>query len=56
MLQFDTWTDFATRCGYSRLWGGVHFEDAILVGFPLGTEIGTRAHGFVRAHIDGDVP
>jgi hypothetical protein len=55
-LQFDTWTDFATRCGYSRLWGGVHFEDAILVGFPLGTEIGTIAHGFVQDHIDGNIP
>lgn len=54
-LHFDTWTDFTERCGYSRLWGGVHFEDAIVDGFPLGEEIGTIAYEFVRAHIDGDV-
>ncbi|MBC8074136.1 MAG: hypothetical protein IAG13_37800, partial [Deltaproteobacteria bacterium] len=54
-LVFDTWTDFTQRCGYSRLTGGVHFEDAILAGFPLGTDIGTGAYEFVQAHIDGDV-
>jgi hypothetical protein len=55
-LEYATFTDFMTDCGYSRLWGGVHFEDAILAGFDLGTEIGTIAHEFVQAHIDGDVP
>jgi hypothetical protein len=55
-LEYPTFTDFMTDCGYSRLWGGVHFEDAILAGFDLGTEIGTIAHEFVQAHIDGDVP
>jgi hypothetical protein len=54
-LVFDTWTDFEQRCGYSRLHGGVHFEDAILAGFPLGEEIANHAYEFVQAHIDGDV-
>jgi hypothetical protein len=55
-LEYETFTDFMTTCGYSRLWGGVHFEDAILAGFDLGTEVGTGAYEFVQAHIDGDVP
>lgn len=55
-LHFDTWTDFATRCGYSRLWAGVHFEESIVQGLPLGTEIGTGAYEFVQAHIAGEVP
>ncbi len=54
-LYFPTFTDFQTRCGYSRLWGGVHFEDAIVNGFDIGTQIGTLAYEFVQAHIDGDV-
>jgi hypothetical protein len=54
-LHFATFTEFATECGYSRLYGGVHFEDAILVSADLGTEIGTHAYEFVQAHIDGDV-
>ena len=52
-LFFPTWTDFETKCGYSRLDGGVHFEDAILAGFDLGPEIGTQAYDFVQAHIAG---
>lgn len=55
VLHFPTFTDFQTQCGYSRLYGGVHFEDAILSGFDLGTQVGTTAYDFVRAHIDGDV-
>lgn len=54
-LYFPTFTDFQTRCGYSRLWGGVHFEDAILSGFDLGAQIGTNAYEFVQAHIDGNI-
>lgn len=54
-LHFATFTDFQTQCGYSRLWGGVHFEDAILNGFDLGNQIGTTAYEFVQAHIDGNI-
>jgi hypothetical protein len=54
-LHFATWTDFEVDCGYSRMWGGVHFEDAVLAGFDLGNDIGANAYHFVKAHIDGDV-
>ena len=27
--RIDTWTDFAYQCGQSRMWAGVHFQDAI---------------------------
>ncbi len=52
-LQWETWTDFETDCGLSRLWGGVHFMDAITAGWDLGREIGGLAHDFVQAHIAG---
>ena len=28
-LGFETWTDFELTCGRSRLYGGVHFVDAV---------------------------
>ena len=28
-IEFKTLTDFALQCGQSRLWSGVHFQDAI---------------------------
>lgn len=52
-LHFDTWSQFEEECGYSRMWGGVHFEDAVLAGFDVGGEIGNLAYDFVKAHIDG---
>ncbi|HSM74306.1 MAG TPA: vanadium-dependent haloperoxidase [Desulfobacterales bacterium] len=54
-LFFDSWTDFAEDCGNSRLWGGVHFRDAIDNMRHLGREIGTQAYVFVKAHIDGSI-
>lgn len=52
-LHWATWTEFAEDCGLSRLWGGVHFLDAIEASRPIGDAIGTRAYDFVKAHIDG---
>ena len=54
-LHFETWTQFETDCGFSRLWAGVHFEDAILASFPVGHEVANEAYDFLQAHIDGDV-
>ena len=51
-----TWSDFATDCGTSRLWGGVHFPAAIAAARPIGTAIGELAYQFVKRHIDGNVP
>lgn len=54
-LHWDTWTDFERECGISRLWGGVHFRDAIDRAVPLGHRIGDTAYRFVRRHIEGTV-
>jgi len=51
-----TWTQFETKCGLSRLWGGVHFRDAIVEGRPLGRVIGEQAYLFLKRHIDGNAP
>lgn len=53
MGLWNTWTEFEIDCGLSRLWGGVHFLDAITAGRDLCKPIGDLAYEFVQAHIDG---
>lgn len=52
-IVFDTWTDFEQDCGQSRVWGGVHFPDAVPAGQAIGHEVGMLAYEFVMKHIDG---
>ena len=54
-LVFATWSDFAEECGLSRFWGGVHFLPSIDNMRVLGREIGTIAHDYVMAHIQGTI-
>lgn len=53
VVSWPTWTDFEEDCGLSRLWGGVHFRDAIEAGATIGKPIGDLAYEFVKSHIDG---
>jgi len=55
-INMDTWTEFELTCGSSRLWGGVHFVDAVEEGNRIGNEIGKIASDFVRRHIDPHAP
>ncbi len=52
-LWFDTWTDFAETCGTSRVWGGVHFPDAVVAGENVGSAVAERAVELVRDHLAG---
>lgn len=56
VLQFATWTQFATECGLARIWGGVHFPAAVAASRQLGPPIGSAAYEFVAAHLAGVVP
>lgn len=51
-----TWTEFATDCGLSRLWGGVHFPAAIAAARQFAPAVGDLAYQFVKLHIDGKAP
>jgi hypothetical protein len=55
-LTFNTWTEFETDCGQSRIWAGVHFPDSVPAGADIGHEIAGLAYQFVQDHIDGNVP
>jgi hypothetical protein len=54
-VYFPTWTDFATTCAHSRVWGGVHFRETVERSLPLGAQFGDMAHDFVQRHVRGDV-
>jgi hypothetical protein len=55
-LYFPTWSDFAEKCGQSRLWGGLHFQAAIDVARPVGKRVGALGYKALKAHIDGTAP
>ncbi|MCU0836467.1 MAG: vanadium-dependent haloperoxidase [Chromatiaceae bacterium] len=50
-LGWETWDEFSDECGISRLWGGVHFLDAITAGDDIGEQIGTKAFYWLKARI-----
>ncbi|WP_086933921.1 vanadium-dependent haloperoxidase [Agarilytica rhodophyticola] len=50
---FDTWTDWETDCGQSRIWAGVQFPAAIPAGQDIGREVAQYAFDFVLQHMLG---
>ena len=52
-VQFKTFTDFAFRCGQSRLWSGAHFQDAIDNIKQISTDVGTKAARLVMDQWNG---
>lgn len=53
VLHFDTWSDLATACGNSRVWGGVHFEPSVTAGAELGRAVGARVSTYLGEHLAG---
>ena len=51
-MNWETWSEFESACGFSRLWGGLHFTDAVEEGSRIGHEIGKLAAEFIRKHIN----
>ncbi len=56
LLVFDTWTDFASDCGQSRVWAGVHFQAAVDESAALCEVFGDMAHDYLRSLVDGTAP
>lgn len=54
-LFYATWSDFEFECGYSRVWGGVHFEDAVTEGQRVGGHFGDFAYEYVTDLLAGEV-
>ncbi len=50
---WDTWSDFEADCGMSRVWGGVHFVDAVTASEEMCAPIGGMAYDFLMEHVSG---
>ena len=55
ILSWDTWSDFESDCGESRIWSGVHFPASVPAGQNIGHKIAKIAYKFVNKHINGKV-
>lgn len=49
-LVFDTWSTFETDCGQSRIYGGVHFKDAVDNIKSVAKIMGKNAADFMKRH------
>ena len=55
-LNFATWTDFASDCGNSRHWGGVHFPAAVEASAAYCSVFGDLAYEYYLTLMDGTAP
>ena len=55
-LTFETWTDFASDCGQSRHWGGVHFTAAVEASAAYCSVFGDMAYDYYLSLMDGTAP
>ena len=55
-LHFETWTDFASNCGQSRVWGGVHFPAAVESSEAICSRFGDLAYDYYTTLMDGSAP
>ena len=55
-IKYDTWTDYVRECGDSRVWTGVHFQDAIEESIDICTAIGDKAYEYFQTLLDGTAP
>ncbi len=53
VLQWPTFQDAADEAGISRLYGGIHFQDADRFGRAMGTQIGDQAFAKAQAMWNG---
>lgn len=56
VITFPTWTDFASICGQSRFWAGVHFPASIPAGQNIADEVADHVWAFYQSLVDGTAP
>ena len=50
ITTYDTFSDFAYECGQSRLWAGVHYQDAVDNIKVIATKIGKDAAKYIEKY------
>jgi hypothetical protein len=56
LIVFDTWTDFVSDCGQSRVWAGVHFQAAVDESGEICPVFGDMAFEYMQSLLDGSAP
>ncbi len=52
-LHWDSFSDAAADAGISRIYGGIHFDNANLAGRSLGQQVGALAYAKAQAYWEG---
>lgn len=52
-LHWSNFTDWASDCGKSRVWGGENFPSAIEAANQYGSQIGDLAYDFIQRKLNG---
>jgi len=52
-LQWATFSEAAAEAGMSRIYGGIHFDNANGAGLALGRQVGAQVLAKARSHWDG---
>ena len=55
-LGFDSWSEYAEKCGSSRVWSGVHFWPSVQVVDGIGDVVGTAAFKYWESLMLGEAP
>ena len=50
-LRYLTWTEFEDDCGASRVWGGVNFNDTIMISRQIGKEFASDSISYVKERL-----
>ncbi len=52
-VSFETWSDYTAECAESRIYGGVHFRDAVDASLNLCGDVGEKAYEYFDTLLAG---
>lgn len=52
-IGYSTWSDYVDDCGQSRVWGGLHFQDAVDASMEACDDVGALAWSYFETLLDG---
>lgn len=55
-VSFASWDAYTAECAESRIYGGVHFRDAVDASLEVCDDVGVAAYHYFETLLDGDAP
>lgn len=52
-IGYTTWSEYVNECGQSRVWGGLHFQDAVDASKEACDDVGALAWAYFETLLDG---